>query len=231
MIIEQHNGVHVLRDDFLPGGTKSVFLPLLLEPDKDFYVYASPVYGGMQIALAAYAKSIGKQAVIFSAKRNIPFANTLKAKAAGAKVYQVPFGYLSNCQAKAKEFAENNNGQLIQFGADGPIAINAIAERMQQAIQIIGQEPDEIFCAFGSGTLMKGIIAGTKAAKIIGVQVGATPAFEVPERCRIVRYPKPFAYESKLQAPFNSCANYDLKAWEICLAQKKGSCTFFWNVL
>lgn len=50
--IEQHNGVSVLRDDLLPGGTKACFIGELLAPSFACHVYASPVYGAFQIALA-----------------------------------------------------------------------------------------------------------------------------------------------------------------------------------
>ena len=231
MIIENHSGVNVLRDDLLPGGTKSVFIGQLLDPSKDFYVYASPVYGGFQIALAHHCSSIGKRAVIFSAKRSQPYSNTLKAKAAGATIYQVEHGYLSNCQAKAKIFCQQNNAQLITFGANYPQAISSISARMRQVTEQLGKEPEIIYCAVGSGTLLKGIIAGTTEAKIVGVLVGAEYNEPVPERVKLVRYPKTFDYESKVQVPFPSCANYDRKAWEILMKENIKKNVMFWNVL
>ena len=231
MTIEVHNGVHVLRDDLLPGGTKSVFLDKILDPEKSVYVYASPVYGAMQIALARYAKSIGKEAAIFCANRKEPHENSLEAKRSGATVYQAPFGYLNNCQAKAKEFAKSNNGQYIEFGANYPVAIDAIAYRMKSITEQLGYEPDQIFCAVGSGTLIKGIIAGTQQAEIIGIQVGAEVKDQLSTRARLVKYPKSFEEVSKIRAPFPSCRNYDLKAWEYCLKIKKeGQRVLFWNV-
>ena len=231
MTIENHNGITVLRDDLLPGGTKSTFIGSLLNPGKDFYVYASPVYGGFQIALAHYCRSIGKQAVIFCAKRKEPYTNTLMAKAAGAIVYQVPNGYLSNCTAKAKVFCEKNNAQLLSFGANYPEAIAAIADRMRSVSLSLGYEPSKIYCAVGSGTLLKGLIQGTETARIVGVLVGAEYSEAVPDRVTLIRYPKRFAFESKAVAPFPSCANYDRKAWEYCMKEHVKDKVLFWNVL
>lgn len=232
MVIEQYNGVHVLRDDLLPGGTKSTFLHLLIDQSKKYIVYASPVYGGMQIALAHYCSSVGKQAVIFCAKRKEPHANTLQAKAAGAMIIQVPHGYLSNVQSKAKEFVKNNGGQLLPFGANTPEAVEAIGFRMRQVSAEMGSEPDEIFCAIGSGTLLQGILQGTETAKVFGVQVGAELSIKANNRLTILHYHKPFEYVSRFYAPFPSCANYDLKAWEYCLKYKaENAKTLFWNVL
>ena len=54
-IIREHDGVLVVRDDLIAGGTKSRFiLPYFARlnsmgpPLKDEIVYASPAYGGAQ---------------------------------------------------------------------------------------------------------------------------------------------------------------------------------------
>lgn len=231
IVLQEYEGVIVLRDDLLLGGTKSIFIEDLLNPNKSEYVYATPVYGGFQIALAGVCKRIGKQAVIFCAKRKIPHKNSLTAKAMGAKVYQVPYGYLSNVQSKAKKYCNQNDAQYLTFGADSPLAINAISKRMQAVIRQIGQEPDLIYCAIGSGTLVKGIIKGTKNAKVCGVMVGKECTLK-HERLKIIKYPKAFEKISKCQSPFPSCENYDLKAWELLLKTRgKNDNIFFWNVL
>jgi hypothetical protein len=231
MVIETHNGINVLRDDLLPGGTKSVILPFILDPSKSCYVYASPVYGGMQIALAAYCRSIGKQAVIFCAKRKLPHPNSLRVKAEGGIVYQVPYGYLSHTQKKAREYARANNAQLIEFGGNYPISIMVIKERMRKVSQQLGREPDVVYCAAGSGTLLRGIAEGTTRAKIVAVQVGAEVGNPLPERVTLKKHHRPFEKDSACRAPFPSCANYDLKAWEYCIRDRPSGQVLFWNVL
>jgi hypothetical protein len=56
IVIEKHKCVNVLRDDLLPGGTKSILMPSIIGDSLE-YVYASPVYGGFQIALSAYCQT------------------------------------------------------------------------------------------------------------------------------------------------------------------------------
>jgi threonine synthase len=230
MVLESYNSVTVLRDDLLPGGTKSVFLPKLLEPGFDSYVYASPAYGGFQIALAAVCRAAGKQAVVFTADRKVPHTNTVKAKNEGARVFMVRAGYLNVVQARAKEFCRNNNAQYLEFGANYPAAIEAIAGRMRAVTKQLGREPQRIVCALGSGTLLKGIIEGTDYARVTAVQVGK-PYFEaLPERVNIITYPKPFEYETKAHCPFPSMANYDRKAWEYVKRYAGREDVLFWNV-
>ena len=44
-IVENHNGMLVVRDDLFEGGTKARFIPLLFA-GTDEVVYASPAEGG-----------------------------------------------------------------------------------------------------------------------------------------------------------------------------------------
>ena len=69
--LKEHDGILVVRDDLLPGGTKARFLPVLFE-HADEVVYARAAEGGAQTALAAVAAQLGKRATIFVAKRAHP---------------------------------------------------------------------------------------------------------------------------------------------------------------
>ena len=240
--IENHHNVFVLRDDLLPGGTKSILIKSIINstPDKNEFVYASPVYGGFQIALSAYCQQNGKKATIFCAKRNTLHPNTLKCLDHGANVIQVPYGYLTVVEKHARLYCEGKpDVEKIIFGAGTAENQQLITQRTLDVFKRIGKEPDEIWCAVGSGTLISGIAAACKTAKIYGVQVGAD--FTPPEgshNIQMIKYEKPFDKPSKFKAPFPSVANYDLKAYEKCMehVSKTGpssddnKCILFWNV-
>ena len=229
-IIKDHHGIKVVRDDLLPGGTKSILMPLIDDPEITEFVYASPVYGGFQIALAIYCKSVGKRATIFCAQRNVKHANTLKCIANGAQIIEVPYGYLSVIEKKAREYCNKPHIKKIIFGASTHENKLLIAGRVKQVINALGKEPDEIWCAVGSGTLISGILmAVSPNVKVFGVQVGAEFKETAPN-LTIIKYPKPFDKESKLMVEFQSTPNYDLKAFEICLKQRGSGTILFWNV-
>jgi len=235
--IEDHYGINVLRDDLLVGGTKSILMSSIIKEDINEYVYASPVYGGFQIALSAYCESKNKKATIFCAKRNIKHKNTLKCLSYGATVIEVPYGYLSVVEKKAREYCNNkSNVEKIIFGANTIENKKLISQRVKKVIQKLGEEPDEIWCAIGSGTLISGILQGvSKNVKVFGVQVGTEfkPDKEYTN-LTIIKYPKAFDYESKLKIDFPSTTNYDLKAFELCLSNFNPSFNkkvLFWNVL
>ena len=236
--IENHNGIFVLRDDLLPGGTKSILIKSIIEsaPYKNEFVYASPVYGGFQVALSAYCKQEGKKTTIFCAKRNTLHPNTIKCLEYGANVIQVPYGYLSVVEKQARLYCKGNaNIEKIVFGASSIENEDLLTQRTLEVFKQLGKEPDEIWCAIGSGTLITGISRACKTAKVYGVQVGAEfiPK-EGINNIQIIKYEKPFDKPSKLKAPFPSMENYDLKAYEKCIEHNKSmssdKCVLFWNV-
>lgn len=221
-VVETIRGISVVRDDYLKGGTKTRFLTELFY-SHDCIVYASPAEGGAQVALAESARLTGKRAVIFVAKRKEPHFRTIQAAKAGAIVFQVPHGYLSNVQAKAKRYAQDKEAFYLEFGADIPLATQRIAE----AAESIGGVFDEIWCAAGSGVLSRGLGLAFPDSIIHAVQIGRPP--HIPENG--VLHVHPLEFSKRLKNPdFPSCPHYDSKAWDICKVKSKGR-VLFWNVL
>jgi hypothetical protein len=229
-IIKEHYGINVLRDDLLEGGTKSVLMHNIDHPSINEFVYASPVYGGFQIAISAYCKKVGKQATIFCAKRNVKHSNTLKCLEYGANVIEVEYGYLSVIEKKAREYCLNKEGiHKIVFGAQTEFNKKILCKRVLDAYNMC--KCDEIWCAVGSGTLVSSIMDAVPSyVKVFGVQVGAEFKHNYPN-LTIIKYPKSFDKESKLKIDFPSMPNYDLKAFELCLKHKGTGKIMFWNVL
>ena len=220
-----HEGVYVVRDDFFPGGTKARFLPDLFEGEEEV-VYASPCEGGAQTALAHTAAKLGKRATIFVAKRKRPHDRALEAKRLGAKVMQVPCGYLSVVQARAREYCARTGAFLVPFGVNVPAALSTIAE----AAQSTGIVPDEVWCASGSGVLARSLGMAWPSARINVVEVGRTLSPADVGGAKIHKAGLPFSKALKERPPFPSCPHYDAKAWRICKANKGSGTILFWNV-
>jgi hypothetical protein len=230
--IEKYNGINVLRDDLLKGGTKSILMPNLITDEFNEYVYASPVYGGFQIALSEYCKSIGKKATIFCAKRNKLHENTLKCIELGANIIEVKCGYLIVVEKHSRDYCNLTGAKKLMFGANTTENKFLLSNRVKDVINILGEEPQQIWCAIGSGTLVDSILDATVTAKIMGVQVGAEYN-KKHNRLTVLKYHKSFDKISNFHSDFQSMKNYDLKAWEYCnkFSNHINQNVLFWNVL
>lgn len=227
VVQELKPGVFVVRDDLIVGGTKRCYADQLILGHREV-VYASPAYGGAQIAIAHAAREAGAAATIFVAKRAKPHPRTLEAKAAGAKIVQVPNGYLSNVKAKAKSYCQATGATLLPFGLETPLAFEAIAFRAKAVAEQVGQL-DQVWSVGGSGVLTRGLQRGLQASEFYVVQVGRQLKPGDAGRAKVVSCRIPFEQDAKRPPPFPSCSNYDAKGWEPFVALGIGR-RLFWNV-
>ena len=148
------------------------------------------------------------------------------AKRLGAKIMQVSPGYLSTVQARAREYSRQVGARLAPFGVDTPEAI----ETIPAAARSIDVEPDEVWCASGSGVLARALAKAWPDACRYVVQVGRNLETNEVAGATIHVYPLPFGREAKSKPPFPSDPHYDAKAWEQCAARKGPGRVLFWNV-
>ncbi|HMF29137.1 MAG TPA: pyridoxal-phosphate dependent enzyme [Candidatus Cybelea sp.] len=167
------------------AGCRSVspaVVPLLFD-GADEVVYASAAVGGAQTALATVAAQLSKRETIFVAKRAQPHPRALMAKRLGAKIMQVSPGYLNTVQARARDYSRQVGARLAPFGVDTPEAKEAIAG----AARSLDIEPDEVWCASGSGVLARGLATAWPNARRHVVQVGSDDVFKRSSLCSASR--------------------------------------------
>lgn len=224
-VVQTHAGIRVVRDDLFPGGTKARFIGQVFA-DCFEAVYASPPEGGAQTALAHVARALGKRATIFVASRAKPHARTLEAARLGAKVVPVSPGYLTVVQSRARDYCRDTGAALIPFGAEIPGGIEAIAA----AARLTGVEPDEVWCAAGSGVLARGLALAWPNARRHVVQIGRELSPKDVAGAKIHVHPRKFGERAMIAAPFPADPHYDAKAWEFCVAKRGSGNVLFWNV-
>lgn len=236
-VIELHNGILVVRDDLLKGGSKRVIVEHLLKKhiDKTEFVYASPVYGGFQIALATVCKDQGKKAVIVCAKHKTRKSPTIHCIDLGAEVIETNPGRLNVIQKRARDYvADHPQSIYIEFGGQDITAIMILSERVQRALKKLEKEPDEIWCACGSGTLALAILEATTTTIVHGVQVGKDVTITNPRFVKHI-YQLPLHKPSKYHPPFPSNPYYDAKTYEELISLYHpyldyDKTVLFWNV-
>lgn len=218
-VIERVGHLVVVRDDLLPGGTKRRALPAILSAGKE-YVYGGPAYGYGQVALAYACRDIGAQATVFVAKRSSPHPHTIAAARAGAKVVQVPFGYLSNVRSKAKLYADSVGAENLPLGFNSPSFVAALSDIANR----LPIRPDVVWSVAGTGTLSRALQAVWSTSEFHAVRIGMDTDAGLAS---VIVAPEKFEQSAKHPPPFPSCANYDAKAWRFI---PKSVSALFWNV-
>jgi hypothetical protein len=140
---------------------------------------------------------------------------------------------MTNVQAKARAYAASHGALFLPLGFDVPQAEAPMAEAIDAVRRRMGT-PAEVWCAAGSGMLARNLARGFPSAAIRAVGVGLRSRHDAqpfPSNVTLIEAPLPFAKETRAQAPFPCCPNYDRKAWDICARTPRAGRALFWNVL
>jgi len=229
--LERHQGITVVRDDLIEGGSKLRFLPLITRGAAEI-VFGGPFCGGAPLALSVLGKYSGQKITLFYAARAALHQRQQTALQNGATIYQVRPGYMTNVQAKARAYAAQKGALFLPLGFDRPEAEDPFVACMRGVRKRQGS-PDQIWCATGSGMLTRCLAVAFPDSQIVGVAVGLKSrhgAQAFPPNVRLIDHPLEFAKEVRFKAGFPSCPNYDRKAWQLCTREARGN-AMFWNVL
>lgn len=218
----EHEGIVVVRDDQMPGGTKARALPSVMTGGAREYVYASPAAGYAQLAIALVARDQGKRATVFCAARRERHRLTIAAEAAGARIVEVPVGYMSVVRSRARSYCAVSGATLLPFGLDVPVFLEALAGIARE----LPVRPREVWTVAGSGVVTRALQLAWPDAVFFAVQVGAEPK---AGRAVVLKAPERFEQEARVRPPFPSCVNYDAKAWQFIREQASPG-ALFWNV-
>ena len=149
----------------------------------------------------------------------------------GAKIIAVPLGRLSRCASKAKYYALNtDDARMVPLGCNHRVVVDAIAEYASYLVsEDLIEVPSQVWTAISSGTLSRGLQKAWPDTEFHGVVVGYVP--NEKERGRAILHYAPEKYEQKARKmpPFDSCYNYDAKAWQFIVDYANPG-ALFWNV-
>src|SRR5262249_11333856 len=93
-----------------------------------------------------------------------------------------------------------------------------------------GIEPDEVWCASGSGVLARGLAAAWPDARRHAVQVGHRLTPRDVAGATIHVDARSFGRKAISKPPFPADPHYEAKAWEFLKARKGTGQVVFWNV-
>ena len=228
-VIEEYEGIKVVRDDLLGGGSKIRFADYLIQnqPEIEEWVYgSSPATGYAQISLSYLCRKYGKKAVIFMAERAWDKLHDYQIEAlkAGADMKWVSNGMLSVTEKRARDYVEQDPKvrRLLPIGFHHDTVIASIV-RVALSIDV---RPNEVWTVGSSGTLTRGLQLAWPDADFHCVTVGHKGDYG---RAKIYECNIPFNKPAKVIPPFPSAITYDAKAWEY-IKQHASPGALFWNV-
>lgn len=233
-IIVEHEGIKVVRDDLLDGGTKRRAFNYYVQwvkqtnPHVKELVYASPREGYAQLSLTYSCVELGLKSTVFVPKGKHNWLTTESIRL-GCNIIEVPMGYLSNIQSKARKYVEVTEGaSLVPFGGDHDIIIEGMC---RTGLSLDIEPPKEIWTVMSSGVLSRGLQRAFPDAKVYGVRIGHNTTERERGRAETFLSKYKFNQECKEveRPPFPSSLTYDSKAWEF-IKEHASEGALFWNV-
>jgi len=234
-LVTKHDGYSAVRDDLIDGGTKVRFLPYVVG-DAEHIVFGAPFAGGAPVALSVIGRETGKRISIFYAWRKELHPRMKRVQNNGTDLHLVEHGYMNVVQKRARDYAQQAGALFLPLGFDTQSAVAPFQSMLGTFSNEIGQ-PDEIWCAAGSGMLAKNLSVAFPNSEIKAVAVGLQSRWAkqtLPPNCQILEQPLLFAKPLKVEAPFPICHHYESKAFammQTAIKMQPNRSRLFWNVL
>ncbi|EGD75670.1 hypothetical protein PTSG_07789 [Salpingoeca rosetta] len=250
--------VHVFRDDVLPGGTKqrAMAQAVMTIAEQELgdasavqeIVYAGPVEGFAQIAMAVVGKAMGIKATVFVASRRdrMLFHLTQRAKDQGADIHTVrPPNRLKDVQQAAQVYVQERQAAghktlLMPFGLHCPPFLDSLERQLRVALPrpVLEQPPRRLWLVAGSAAILEVLARIFPTTEFMVVQVGKTiwPDLRGIEKDGTQRYKsqlfvaeEKFWQVARFQPPYPSVRTYDAKLWQF-VRQHAQPDDHVWNV-
>lgn len=216
--------ITVVRDDFLPGGTKQrggiPFLSYLKNLGIKEFVYASPFSGFAQIALSICSNKIGVKSKIFAEIDHKTNEMSSFTKIASNHSQIQLCKNLNEAEEKSLDYCSNKHIAKIPLGFNHPMFVDFLKEDLTKQLSSF-KDMKTIWLPVGSGTLVKtfrDILP--EYVQINCVDVKVLP--ENDERIQMVKNLKNINYMQTLEDFQSPCINeppipsnlfYDSKLW------------------
>ncbi|PRP78998.1 hypothetical protein PROFUN_11463 [Planoprotostelium fungivorum] len=232
---------HVIRDDELEAGTKQrALISWLKKEEGEEFVYAGPVFGYAQIALALAAKLNGKKGTLFLEERRPRHPLTQKAESLGANIIELrPRAPLKEVQKAATDYVEQRKDKgtvLLPFGLHSPEFIGLLADRLRDAIglshpKLLKMPPARLWLVVGSATILAALHRVWPDTHFLCVQVGMKIWDDLVEGKKHTIYvaPEKFTETSLRLPPYPSVRTYDAKLWQFVEDHGQDG-DYIWNV-
>lgn len=240
IIIEKHEGIYVVREDLLEGGSKRRFIDRYVREEiekgaEEFVFGGAPATGYAPMSLTLQAKHYGANATFFMAKRSLDNLHEYQKKALeyGANIQWVNMGMLNVTLSRAKKYYEEDTFKRRNFplGLEDKRVIEDIETLAKEIKEEWKDKFSEIWTVGSSGTLSRGLQRAFPELEVHVISVGHKMSEREIGRAKF--YKSPYKFDKPIKPieapPFPSAPTYDAKAWPFLKEFAKPN-ALFWNV-
>lgn len=241
LIVKEHDGVLVVRDDLLPGrvGSKARYAEALMQKIEQKYVfYAGVPSGQAMVTLARACRKYNKMLVCISPNRKEPTTAHTETMEVGAIYLYYQTGGQAGARKRCRAFINDqllSRGFYVPAGVKNPIITAGFIKSAMKLESLYN--PDAIFCVASTGVMSHSLSLAVPNAEVYAIQVaGNSSTTKWPGRLKVTEHPQKFSERVKKEndPPFNSMLNYDAKGWAYCKKYKQenpNKTVVFWNVM
>jgi len=220
-VVQDHDGIRVVREDLLSVGSKArAGEALIAKCESDRIVYVQPRFGFAGVSLTELCKKYDKKLTLFMPSSKEVSEHQAYCIENGCEYHFFRIAAMPNLNKIAKSYAEKTGSFFIPLGLRHPLVTAMI---IKTAVEI--PEPDSFWTAFSTGVLNRALQIAWPNAIANGLAVSRNVQDGEKGRARIIGHYQDFGQDSKIKPPFPSASNYDAKVWEYL---KPGD--LFWNV-
>lgn len=232
-VIKMHDGVRVVRDDYLVGSkVRGGDCMISALPDHiDTIVYCQPRFGLAGVSILDVAKRHNKKVVLFmpSSKRISPHQACCIEQ--GAETHFMRIAAMPNLNIAAKKYAdERDNCFFVPLGLKHELVTAGFVKTASQI-----KEPDVVWTVLSTGVLHRSLQIAWPNAEFHGVAVSRNMKAGEIGHDRVISHPLAFTQgvKPKDMPPFPCIAEYDAKGWAPAVEYAKNNPekdVLFWNV-
>ncbi len=226
-----HEGVKVVRDDFIVG-SKCRFADLLMRnTTSDTIVYVQPRFGLAGVSIIEAANRYGKKVVLFMPSSKKVSLHQAVCIERGAKPIFRRIAAMPVLNKYAKEWAELNGASFVPLGLKHEL-VTACAVRVVDNLRKEHGMPGHVWFAISTGVLGRSLQIGWDKAAHHAVAVSRNLKEGELGRANVLSDPKSFtSRENKnLLPPFPTVSNYDGKVWKYIPKNRMSENHWMWNV-
>lgn len=220
-VVEEYDGVNVVREDLIEVGSKARFGELLIATcPSDTIVYVQPRFGFAGISLTYLCKMYGKKLVLFMPSSKEVSDHQAYCIEQGCEYHFHRIASMPNLNRIAERWAKENKAYFVPLGLKHELVTAMIVKTASEM-----EAPRRFWTAFSTGVLSRGLQIGWPESQAHGLAVARNIHDGEKGEAKVISHYKYFGQKSDILPPFPSASNYDAKVWEFV---QPGD--LFWNV-